>query len=143
MTNIITNDGLYEVAKAAAIGTTLECPGCRRQFTKTSYQQAFCSNKGAGNCKDAYWNARGPRQRVEQAAPNVDTETELRALIELALPFVQDYFNKMENHWTLIAQKSYRTTSGMSPTAKQIKEFLTEKDALEELCQCMAAAAKP
>ena len=47
---------LYEVAKAAKVHTLCKCPTCSKDFTKKSYQQAFCSNKGAGNCKDSFWN---------------------------------------------------------------------------------------
>lgn len=47
---------LYEAAKAAKTGTDCKCPGCGTTFTKKSYQQAFCSNKGRNNCKDKYWN---------------------------------------------------------------------------------------
>ncbi len=47
---------LYETAKAARTGTQCICPSCAKPFTKKSYQQAFCSNKGRNNCKDSYWN---------------------------------------------------------------------------------------
>ena len=47
---------LYEVAKAAKVHTVCKCPVCSKDFTKKSYQQAFCSNKGADNCKDSFWN---------------------------------------------------------------------------------------
>lgn len=57
---------LYEAAKAAKTGTTCTCPGCGRSFTKKSYQQAFCSNKGRGNCKDTFWN-RASDERMERA----------------------------------------------------------------------------
>lgn len=49
--------GLYKVAKAAKVGTMIVCPVCGKSFKKKSYQQAFCSNKGRGNCKDTYWNS--------------------------------------------------------------------------------------
>jgi hypothetical protein len=48
--------GKYETAKAMKVGNQCKCPVCGKHFTKKSYQQAFCSNKGRGNCKDAYWN---------------------------------------------------------------------------------------
>jgi len=48
--------GLYKTAKAAKVGSMIECPGCGKRFKKKSYQ-AFCSNKGPGNCKDTYWNS--------------------------------------------------------------------------------------
>lgn len=47
---------LYEQAKAAKTGTECICPSCAKRFKKKSYQQAFCSNKGANNCKDYFWN---------------------------------------------------------------------------------------
>lgn len=47
---------LYHKAKRAKVGSNIECPVCGRVFCKKSYQQAFCSNKGPGNCKDVYWN---------------------------------------------------------------------------------------
>ena len=48
----------YQAARAARVGSQIKCagPGCRKHFIKRSYQQCFCSNKGRGNCKDAYWN---------------------------------------------------------------------------------------
>ena len=47
---------IYEAAKAAKTGTVCRCPSCGKEFIKKSYQQAFCSNKGRGNCKDKFWN---------------------------------------------------------------------------------------
>ena len=46
----------YNAAKQAKTGETITCAGCGKGFKKKSYQQAFCSNKGKGNCKDTYWN---------------------------------------------------------------------------------------
>lgn len=51
----------YTKAKAAKVGTVVQCGWCSRPFTKKSYQQAFCCNKGSGNCKDRYWNQINPR----------------------------------------------------------------------------------
>lgn len=51
----------YNAAKAAKVGDTPPCGWCARPFTKKSYQQAFCCNKGAQNCKDNYWNRANPR----------------------------------------------------------------------------------
>lgn len=59
-----TPQELYQIAKAAKSGSVVYCPQCGVQFSKASYQQAFCSNKGQGNCKDAYWNSQGPRERT-------------------------------------------------------------------------------
>lgn len=57
---------IYEAAKAAKVGTACKCAGCLKDFTKKSYQQAFCSNKGRGNCKDSFWNRAKP-ERSERA----------------------------------------------------------------------------
>ena len=46
----------YDKAKAAKVGTMIECPSCGVVFKKRSYQQVFNSNKGSGNCKDRFWN---------------------------------------------------------------------------------------
>ena len=46
----------YNAAKSAQVGSTIICPICGKQFKKKSYQQAFCSNKGRGNCKDRFHN---------------------------------------------------------------------------------------
>lgn len=51
----------YALAKASKTGQTIPCGFCARPFTKTSYQQAFCCNKGRQNCKDSYWNRVNPR----------------------------------------------------------------------------------
>lgn len=58
----------YTDAKAAKVGSVVECPYCRRTFVKRSYQQAFCSNgrKTHRNCKDRYWNRATPA-RLERA----------------------------------------------------------------------------
>lgn len=47
---------LYQKAKAAKVGSKVQCPVCGKMFVKKSYQQAFCCNKGKHNCKDRYWN---------------------------------------------------------------------------------------
>lgn len=58
---------LYRVAKAAKTGQEVQCPTCAKPFVKASYQQAFCSNRGPGNCKDAYWQTmRGADPRSPQ-----------------------------------------------------------------------------
>jgi len=46
----------YKAAKAAPVGSQIKCAECGKKMIKKSYQQAFCSNKGRGNCKDRYWN---------------------------------------------------------------------------------------
>lgn len=64
---------LYVTAKAAKKGETCTCPGCGKPFEKKSYQQAFCSNKGRGNCKDTYWNRATP-ERTERAKSRLDID---------------------------------------------------------------------
>ena len=44
--------GCYDKAKTAKVGETVTCAGCKTQFVKKHYQQAFCQTK----CKDKYWN---------------------------------------------------------------------------------------
>ena len=51
----------YARSKAAKTGETVPCGFCSRPFTKTSYQQAFCCNKGPQNCKDKFWNTHNSR----------------------------------------------------------------------------------
>lgn len=53
--------GEYSIAKIAKAETRVVCAGCGNGFLKRSYQQAFCRNKGPGNCKDIYWNTVAPR----------------------------------------------------------------------------------
>ncbi len=53
----------YEVAKNANVGQKIPCGCCGKQFVKKSYQQAFCRNKGKGNCKDKYWNTTNDARR--------------------------------------------------------------------------------
>lgn len=53
----------YETAKRARVGLIVRCPSCGHSFQKVSYQQAFCSNKGRGNCKDVYWNRANTARR--------------------------------------------------------------------------------
>jgi hypothetical protein len=54
----------YAVAKNSIAGAVIECPCCLKRFRKASYQQAFCSNKGRGNCKDKFWNTVDDKRRV-------------------------------------------------------------------------------
>jgi len=54
------------VNRQAKVGTVIECPTCGRRFTKRSYQQVFCSNKGRDNCKDRFWNRADP-DRLDRA----------------------------------------------------------------------------
>ncbi|AEH21927.1 VHS1114 protein [Vibrio phage 1] len=39
------------------VGVKINCPTCNEQITKARYNTNFCSNKGAGNCKDAFYQA--------------------------------------------------------------------------------------
>ena len=54
---------LYALAKAASVGTKIQCPTCKALHKKTSYQKVFCRNKGRGNCKDRYWNLTSDERR--------------------------------------------------------------------------------
>ena len=47
---------LMRDARAASVGDTIRCAQCKKWITKKSYQTAFCSNKGRGNCRDRYHN---------------------------------------------------------------------------------------
>jgi hypothetical protein len=53
----------YEANKAVAVGEAIACACCAKPIVKRSYQTQFCSNKGAGNCKDRYWNCATPKRR--------------------------------------------------------------------------------
>lgn len=46
----------YKMNVKVSVGATIQCPTCMKYLTKRSYQHAFCTNKGRGNCKDQYWN---------------------------------------------------------------------------------------
>lgn len=46
----------YKDNLRADIGTTIRCAYCAKKFIKRTRRHQFCSNKGTGNCKDAYWN---------------------------------------------------------------------------------------
>lgn len=50
----------YEANKNAKVGENIVCPVCHTTFKKRQYSQAFC----CGQCKDAFWNARGDRHSV-------------------------------------------------------------------------------
>jgi len=54
----------YDRNKKAKTGSIITCPICQKQFVKKSYQQAFCSNKRKGNCKDKYWNVASDKRRA-------------------------------------------------------------------------------
>ncbi|QFR55839.1 hypothetical protein JC221_193 [Yersinia phage JC221] len=55
---------LYDVAKAAKVGTTIICPVCKTEHIKTTYHKVFCSNgkKGSKDCKSRYWNTIHPER---------------------------------------------------------------------------------
>ena len=61
----------YETAKAAKVGETVCCARCEKSFTKRQHQQAFCTNKGVGNCKDIFWNRASP-ERAARAKKFLD-----------------------------------------------------------------------
>jgi hypothetical protein len=62
-TNIDCMEKAYKRAKAAKVGALVSCPVCGTSFRKKSYQQAFCRNKGRGNCKDRFWNLTDEERR--------------------------------------------------------------------------------
>lgn len=47
---------LYDTNKNASVGTECVCPSCGTKFTKTVWQQCFCTSKPKTQCKDYYWN---------------------------------------------------------------------------------------
>lgn len=56
----------YNFAKIALVGESIECPVCEKVLIKKTKDHVFCSNgrtKGAGNCKDGYWNKVDPKKR--------------------------------------------------------------------------------
>ena len=58
--------GRYSYAKNVQIGSDIVCPVCGKVLIKKTKDHVFCSNgrnKGAGNCKDAYWNKIDPKKR--------------------------------------------------------------------------------
>ena len=50
------------------IGTTIRCACCGKRILKSNYQTQFCRNKGAGNCKDKYWNNVPDKRRFRAQA---------------------------------------------------------------------------
>ena len=55
---------LYDVAKAAKVGTMITCPTCKELHKKTTYHKVFCSNgkKSRKDCKSKYWNTIHPER---------------------------------------------------------------------------------
>lgn len=55
---------LYDVAKAAKVGTMIVCPTCKELHKKTTYHKVFCSNgkKSRKDCKSKYWNTIHPER---------------------------------------------------------------------------------
>lgn len=53
----------YRDNKRSEVGATIRCACCKKRIVKKSYQTQFCSNKGKGNCKDAYWNNTSDKRR--------------------------------------------------------------------------------
>ena len=47
----------------SSLGTTIRCACCGKRILKRNYQTQFCTNKGAGNCKDEYWNNVSEKRR--------------------------------------------------------------------------------
>ena len=59
----INHENRYLEAKKKKIGEMIICPECGTQHVKHSKDHVFCSNKGAKNCKDLYWNRVSPVKR--------------------------------------------------------------------------------
>lgn len=58
----------YDIAKAAATGSNINCPVCNKVHVKTTYHKVFCSNqktRRGGNCKDHYWNVADDVRRLK------------------------------------------------------------------------------
>lgn len=55
---------LYDIAKAAKVGTDIVCPVCKTVHKKTTYHKVFCSNgkKSSKDCKSQYWNTIHPER---------------------------------------------------------------------------------
>lgn len=66
MGKLVVHKEKYIQAKAAKVGESCRCAGCGTQFTKESYQQAFCKTKAGTKCKDKYWNTVTPEKRNNQ-----------------------------------------------------------------------------
>lgn len=76
MSQLIQLQARHSAAKHAKTGTDVPCAMCGSPFKKTSYQQAFCSNSGAGNCKDSFWSqVRGAESKVVGKSDNAPDET--------------------------------------------------------------------
>lgn len=57
----------YKTASETEVGEWMECPACGKSVQKTSHQHIFCSNRGAGNCKDTYYNFTNITRRAKNA----------------------------------------------------------------------------
>lgn len=55
---------LYDIAKAAKVGSDIVCPVCKTVHKKTTYHKVFCSNgkKTSKDCKSKYWNTIHPER---------------------------------------------------------------------------------
>lgn len=72
MSQLIQLQARHSAAKHGKTGTDVPCAMCGKTFKKASYQQAFCSNSGAGNCKDAFWaQVRGAEHKAIEPLPPI------------------------------------------------------------------------
>jgi len=62
MSKIMAMKDAYKLATLAASGSLIACPTCGKKIAKAN-AKVFCSNKGAGNCKDRYWNTVSDKRR--------------------------------------------------------------------------------
>lgn len=60
-----------------AKGGVYDCPVCFQAYTAADSKQMFCTNKGAGNCKDHYHAVRRSRLGVHAQAEIMITPHEL------------------------------------------------------------------
>ncbi len=52
----------YKRATDASTGSKVDCAYCGNEFIKKTYNHAFCTSKGHGNCKDFYHNEINPER---------------------------------------------------------------------------------
>ena len=96
----------YEANKSAKVGTEITCPICGTKFVKRQYAQAFCDTK----CKDAFWNAKKDRHRVDyyEEYDNKHPERKLRrALYSMDIINARDEA-EMEARMALVNDPDFR-----------------------------------
>lgn len=51
----------------ALLKSIIQCPACNTELEKTRYNTNFCSNKGHGNCKDAFYQTTNPNRHKDRS----------------------------------------------------------------------------